>query len=108
LQRAIKKYGLNNFDFVIYEFYCPKNKNITLVQLEDTYIKKFDFNSLYNLKKSATSMLGYKHTEEASLKMKLRLLDKSNHPMYGKKHSDFTKDLISLKTKGSLNEKSSK
>jgi len=32
-------------------------------------------------------MLGYKHTSDAIAKMKLRLADKSNHPMYGKKHS---------------------
>lgn len=32
-------------------------------------------------------MLGYKHTAEAIEKMKLRLADKTNHPMYGKTHS---------------------
>lgn len=32
-------------------------------------------------------MLGYKHTADAIAKMKLRLSDKSNHPMYRKKHT---------------------
>lgn len=103
LQKAIKKYELKNFDFIIYEFYDSKNKNLTLIGLEDIYIKKFDFNTLYNLKSSATSLLGYKHTKESVLKMKLRFADKSQHPMYGKNHSDYTKSLISLKTTGILN-----
>lgn len=40
-------------------------------------------------------MLGYKHTEEAIAKMKLRFVDKANHPMFGKKHDEFTLSLIS-------------
>lgn len=40
-------------------------------------------------------MLGYKHTEEAINKMKLRLSNKANHPMYGKKHSQNALRLIS-------------
>jgi len=40
-------------------------------------------------------MLGYKHTKEAIAKMKLRFLDKKNHPMFGKKHDKFTLNLIS-------------
>ena len=32
-------------------------------------------------------MLGYKHTAEAIAKMKQKLADKKNHPMYGKKHT---------------------
>jgi hypothetical protein len=30
-------------------------------------------------------MLGYKYTKEAIEKMKLRYVDKANHPMFGKK-----------------------
>jgi group I intron endonuclease len=40
-------------------------------------------------------MLGYKHTEEAIKKMRLRLVDKSNYPMYGKTHNEDTKKSIS-------------
>jgi len=37
-------------------------------------------------KKEASSMLGYKQTKEAIEKMKLRFVDKENHPMFGKNH----------------------
>lgn len=40
-------------------------------------------------------MLGYKHTNKAKIKMKERLKDKTNHPMYGKTHSKETLKLIS-------------
>jgi group I intron endonuclease len=40
-------------------------------------------------------MLGYKHTVEAIAKMKLRLADKTNNPMYGKKHTLNTLQAIS-------------
>jgi group I intron endonuclease len=50
-------------------------------------IKSFPFEDLYNFKKEANSMLGYKHTCDAIAKIKLRLSDKSNHPMYRKKHT---------------------
>lgn len=32
-------------------------------------------------------MLGYKHTKEAIAKMKARLIDPKNHPMFGKFHT---------------------
>lgn len=40
-------------------------------------------------------MLGYKHTKQAIEKMKLRFANKSNHPMFGKKHSESVLSLIS-------------
>lgn len=40
-------------------------------------------------------MLGYKHTEEAILKMKEFYKDKNNHPMFGKKHTAEALALIS-------------
>lgn len=55
--------------------------------METEVIKSFPFEDLYNFKKEANSMLGYKHTADAIAKMKLRLSDKSNHPMYRKKHT---------------------
>lgn len=46
-------------------------------------------------------MLGYKHSEEAVLKMIERFKNKNNHPMYGKTH---TKEALSLISKpGILN-----
>jgi len=55
----------------------------------------FPFDKLYNLTQTASSMFGYKHTEESILKMKARLTDPINHPMFGKSHSSKTRDLIS-------------
>lgn len=50
---------------------------------------------LYNLVPTGGSMYGYKHTKEAIEKMKLRLIDPKNHPMFGKTHSIETRALIS-------------
>ena len=70
MQRAIKKYGLSCFYFVIFETYNIKN-NIKLVDLETTYISFFKSEFLYNFKFIATSMLGYKHNNEAKWKIDL-------------------------------------
>ena len=40
-------------------------------------------------------MLGYKHTDESKQKMVERFKDITNHPMYGKKHSEEILKLIS-------------
>lgn len=83
LQSAILKHGLENFSFCILEFFTYENKLVSsklLTDLETLYIKRFNFNTLYNFMKSATSLQGYKHTEKAKLKMIKRLENKSNHP----------------------------
>lgn len=95
LQIAIRKYGLNNFYFQILEYLLNKpviNKELT--QLETKYIAKFDFKNLYNFKSISTSMLGYKHTAEALLKMVKRFENKINHPMFGKTHTEEAKNFI--------------
>jgi group I intron endonuclease len=46
--------------------------------------------------KTETSLSGYKHTDEAKLKMLKRFeKKKSNHPMYSKTHSDDIRKLAS-------------
>jgi group I intron endonuclease len=98
LQTAFNKYGLDNFNWVIYEYFSYETRvlsNEALTKLETSYIKAFDFNTLYNMKKEAASMLGYKHTDEAIQKMIERFKDKNNHPMYGKNHSEEVLKLIS-------------
>ena len=45
--------------------------------------------------RTATSLSGYKHTEEGKLKMKNWYEDKHNHPMFGKTHKKETLHLIS-------------
>lgn len=93
LQRAINKHGLGKFKIVIYYYYT--DPTLLLTDIESAVIASFDFSLLYNFKKEATSMLGYKHTEEAKEKMRLRFLDKTNHPMFGEKHDELTLKLIS-------------
>ena len=63
--------------------------------METNYIKKFNFDTLYNFKANATSLLGYKHTEEARLKMIEYYKNKENHPMFGKTHTRKALSLIS-------------
>lgn len=104
LQNAFKKHGLDKFQFRIFEYFTFDNfviNNYTLIDLETSYIGKFDFKELYNFKYIANSMLGYKHTEEAILKMVKRFKDKKSHPMFGVKH---TKNALSYISKpGELN-----
>lgn len=91
LQSAILKYGLDKFDFCVYEYFTYHSKivsNRSLTDLETSYIKKYPFDSLYNFMRTATSLEGYKHTDEAKLKMLKRFDNKSNHPMYGKTHNE--------------------
>jgi len=99
LQRAIKKHGIENFNFTIY--YIDNDPNIRLTDIETAVIKSFPFDELYNFKQEAASSLGYKHTKEAIEKMKLRFKDKTKHPMFGIKHSAFA--LRKISKPGSLN-----
>ena len=104
LQNALAKYGLDKFKFCIYEYFTSESKIVSskgLTDLETSYISKFKFDTLYNFKATATSSLGYKHTEQARLKMIEYYKDKSNHPMFGQTHS---KEAIALISKpGELN-----
>lgn len=98
LQYAFDKHGLDKFKWIVYEYFSYESKIISheaLTNLETSYIKAFDFSTLYNLKIDATSSLGYQHTEEAKAKMVEYYKDKNNHPMYGKTHSEEILKLIS-------------
>lgn len=92
LQRAINKIGLSKFNILIYYFHT--DSAVLLTDIETSIIASFPFDSLYNFKKEANSMLGYKHTKKAIEKIKLRYLNKNNHPMFGKKHTDLSLSLI--------------
>lgn len=66
LQRAFNKYGLHHFEFHVYfQIHSSIETYKNLTDLETEYIGNFDFNTLYNYKRIATSMLGYKHTDQA-------------------------------------------
>ena len=87
LQKAFTKYGLDQLKFCIYEYFTYESKIISdkaLTDLETSYINRglrpLNFDNLYNFKAIATSSLGYKHTEEARLKMVDYYKDKNNHP----------------------------
>ena len=55
---AIKKYGINNFAFVILELYPNIVTKINNKELEDKYLLPN-----YNILTEAGSTFGYKHTE---------------------------------------------
>ena len=63
LQRSILKHGITSFNFVIY--YYHEDPAVILTDVETKVIQSFPFEELYNFKKEADSMLGYKHTAEA-------------------------------------------
>lgn len=64
VKAAVKKYGLENFAFIILELYpniVTKENNKELLDLEDRYLKLLLPN--YNILTEAGSSFGYKHTE---------------------------------------------
>nr|YP_010836059.1 hypothetical protein QLP54_mgp07 [Phyllosticta yuccae]WGC90074.1 hypothetical protein [Phyllosticta yuccae] len=68
---AVKKYGLENFAFIVLELYynvVTKKNNKELLDLEDKYLKLLLPN--YNILTEAGSSFGYKHTEVDRKKMK--------------------------------------
>lgn len=98
LQNAMLKHGLDKFNFGVLEYFTYDSKvtsHKALTDLETSYIEKYSFDRLYSFMRTATSLTGYKHTDEAKLKMLKWYEDKSNHPMFGKTHSAEARMLIS-------------
>ncbi len=63
LKLQYKKYGLDNFPFIILELYpniVTKENNKELLDLEDKYLKSLLLN--YNILTEAGSSFGYKDT----------------------------------------------
>ena len=98
LQRAINKYYLQDFIFIIFE-YCEVD---LLVSREQFYFDSL--NPEFNILKTAGSSLGYKHTEESKILMSKvqNSIDKTgeNNPMFGKTHSAETRAKMSEAHKG--------
>jgi group I intron endonuclease len=96
LQRAIVKYGLQNFTFHILGFY-PANETR---QEETKFIKKYK--PVYNILKEAQSSIGYTHTQESKDKMSVsyttarRSLRETGALNKGKSLSSETKLLLSM------------
>lgn len=71
IKLAVKKYGIDNFAFLILDLYpniVTKENNKELLDLEDRYLKLLLPN--YNILTEAGSSFGYKHTEIDRIKMK--------------------------------------
>jgi group I intron endonuclease len=83
------KYGLNNFYYIIFEFYNLNDK-VLLIDIKTMYLSSFKIKYLYNFKLIAHSMLGYKHTVEAKQKM-LKRYSKQQQSFLGKHHTRIAK-----------------
>lgn len=83
LQKAISKYGISQFYFVVLE-YCEIED---LIKREQYYIDQL--NPIYNILRIAGSSLGYQHTEEYK-----ELFSGEKHPFFGKSHTELTKNQI--------------
>jgi excinuclease UvrABC nuclease subunit len=81
--KAIKKYGLANFELFILEF-CDKNE---IISREDYFIQLYK--PQYNILKKAGSLLGYKHNQESLNKMSESQRG-VKHYFYGKTHTEET------------------
>jgi group I intron endonuclease len=100
ISRAFIKYGYANFSISILE-YCDKD---ILNEKEQYYMDIIK--PVYNTLKIAGSSSGYKHTQESKDKRSLSLKGKyigTDSPLYGRTHTDETKQLMSSVKKGQDN-----
>ena len=100
ISRALIKYGYANFSISILE-YCDKD---ILNEKEQYYMDIIK--PVYNTLKIAGSSSGYKHTQESKDKRSLNLKGKYtgiNSPLYGRTHTEQTKELMSSMKKGQNN-----
>lgn len=100
ISRALIKYGYANFSISILE-YCDKDN---LNEIEQYYMDIIK--PVYNTLKIAGSSSGYKHTQESKDKRSLSLKGKytgTNSPLYGRTHTEQTKELMSSMRKGEKN-----
>lgn len=87
LQRAFKKYGFINFNFIVLEF-CEKKE---LIKQEQIYLDQVA--NKYNICLIAGSVTGVKRSEESKLKIKIKAM--------GRKLSEETKAKLRI---GALNQ----
>jgi len=108
LQRAIRKYGLKSFSFLILEYYPGfvhkedlRQAHLKLLERENYYIQTLK--PQYNLLTIAGSSLGYKHSDETKLKMRLNYSQERKDAIgslnKGKKLDYETKQLMSTQKK---------
>jgi len=97
--RAIKKYGINEFDFNIIGEYSTEKEAL---EMEIYYIDLYKANNRkygYNLTKGGEGTSGFKYSKEAKQKMSESRTGDKNH-FYGKSHTEETKIAISQANKG--------
>ena len=80
LQRAFKKYGFINFNFIVLK-YCDKDE---LIKQEQNYLNQAT--EKYNICLIAGSTLGRKHSEESKIKI--------GNASRGRQHSEETKEKL--------------
>ena len=115
LQRAISKYGINNFRFSIIEK-CPPDK---CSEREIYWIDVYGIKNLYNIAKGGhggdtisnlpedkyndyIEKLSKPRPENFKVAQSIRFKGENN-PMYGKKHSEDTRNKLSESRKGHKN-----
>jgi group I intron endonuclease len=114
---AIRKYGWKNFESSIIE-YCGKDKLLKRESFWISHYKTLDRNIGYNICPFSTDSTGYKHTIESRLKMSIAQKGKKKHfskehirnitiqiknqtgkgnlnPMFGRHHTETSKNTIS-------------
>jgi group I intron endonuclease len=96
-QRALFKYGWNNFTWEV--IYQSKDKEYCLKIMEPYFIKEHDcFENGYNMTLGGEGTFGKKLSHES--KEKISKANKGKTTTLGLKHSQETKNKISLKRKG--------
>ena len=100
LQRSWNKYNENNFEFNIIEE-CSETE---LNDREIYWIAEYDsYNNGYNQTKGGEGMRGLKHSDETkqqlSVYAKERFVEIENHPMYKRQHSNESRAKMSVAQK---------
>jgi len=112
LQRAINKYGISSFEFLVVEFVADTSLLTTREQLHLDWLFSLSSESRYNICPTAESRLGTTHTAEtkALMSKSQQLVDRSgeNHPIHGKTHTAETKAAISAALTGKTHTSDSK
>jgi group I intron endonuclease len=105
--RAICKHGWENFEW--YLLYQSKDLDYTLNVMESHFITEYNsFKSGYNSTTGGEGRIGFapwnkgktncystEHNNNISSQAKKRYCDKTNHPMYGRKHTDESRKVMS-------------
>lgn len=110
--RAILKYGWQNFIHeILFEGITQNEAEQKEVELI-AYYKSNNKDFGYNQTNGGEATFGYKFSDEQKEKLskaqKKRLKDKTNHPLFGKSHSDETRDKIRNGNKGHKHSKEHK